>query len=151
MTGLNPTTSPTATPFTPSPPIELPEGLTSLPPTQYDLPCCDDIPMETQRHKLQRDLLIETAHTWLSLHRPNSYVSGNMFVYFSLEQVRNRDYRGPDFFIALDVDPKERLSWVVWEEGKSPDLVIELLSNSTATADKTIKRDIYQNQMRISE
>jgi hypothetical protein len=40
---------------------------------------------------------------------------------------------------------------VVWEEGKAPDLVIELLSESTATYDKTEKKLIYQNRMRVPE
>lgn len=131
--------------------IDPPEGLLSLPPTQYDLPSCDDIPMETQRHKLQMDLLIETCQRWLWEHRPDSYVNGNMFVYFSLDQVKNRDYRGPDFFVALDVSPEERRSWVCWEEGQSPDIVIELLSPSTAETDKTTKFEIYQTQMRVPE
>jgi len=40
---------------------------------------------------------------------------------------------------------------VVWEEGKAPDVIIELLSESTATQDKTVKKEIYQNQMRFPE
>jgi hypothetical protein len=27
-----------------------------------------------------------------------------MFIYFSAEQVRSRDYRGPDFFVVKGVD-----------------------------------------------
>ena len=53
-----------------------------------------------------------------------------MFVYFSLEQVQNRDFRGPDFFVLLDVPRREHESWVVRQEGKGPDVVIELLSES---------------------
>jgi hypothetical protein len=40
---------------------------------------------------------------------------------------------------------------VVWEEGKAPDVVIELLSDSTAQLDKNEKKLIYQNQLRVSE
>jgi hypothetical protein len=74
-----------------------------------------------------------------------------MFVYFSLAQVRNQDFRGPDFFVALDVSPRERKSWVVWQEGKGPDVVIELLSDSTAAHDKGEKKVIYQNALRVPE
>jgi hypothetical protein len=74
-----------------------------------------------------------------------------MFIHFSLEQVRNQDFRGPDFFLVLGVPKKERKSWVVWEEGKGPDVVIELLSESTAEIDKTEKKRIYQNQLRVLE
>jgi Putative restriction endonuclease len=63
----------------------------------------------------------------------------------------NQDFKGPDFFVALDVPKAERLSWVVWEEGKCPDVVIELLSASTAKIDKNEKKLIYQNKMRVPE
>jgi Uma2 family endonuclease len=121
-----------------------------LPPTQAELPCDDGIPMETQRHKLQMDILIDTIQPWLD-QRADGYVGGNMFVYYSLAQLKNQDFRGSDFFAVLDVPKTERLSWVVWEEGKPPDVVIELLSESTSNNDKNQKKLIYQNQMRVSE
>jgi hypothetical protein len=40
---------------------------------------------------------------------------------------------------------------VVWEEGKAPDVVIELLSESTAPQDKTEKKAIYQDRLRVPE
>ena len=116
-----------------------------LPPTQDELPCDDGMPMETERHKLQMDLLIYPLKPWLDRYPEGSYVGGNMFVYFSLEQVRKQDFRGPDVFVALDVPRRERKSWVVWEEGKGPDVVIELLSEATAREDKGRKKLIYQN------
>ena len=106
--------------------------------------------METQRHKLQMDLLIDGLTIWLD-QRSDGYVNGNMFVYYSMEQVRNRDFKGPDFFAVLGVPKGERKSWVSWEEGKAPDVVIELLSDSTAEYDRTQKKQIYQDQMRVSE
>jgi Uma2 family endonuclease len=121
-----------------------------VPPGQDDLPCDDGEPMETQRHKLQMDLLIDGLTIWLD-QRSDGYVNGNMFVYYSMEQVRNRDFKGPDFFAVLGVPKGERKSWVSWEEGKAPDVVIELLSDSTAEYDRTQKKQIYQDQMRVSE
>ncbi|MEA5538485.1 Uma2 family endonuclease [Limnoraphis robusta Tam1] len=129
--------------------IEEKPPVIALPPTQDDLPCDDGIPMETERHKHQSDLLINAL--WERLKQQNAYVGGNMFVYFSLEQVRNQDFRGPDVFVVLDVPRKERKSWVIWEEGKGPDIVIELLSESTLSRDKTEKKRIYQSQMRVPE
>ncbi|MFM7405983.1 MAG: Uma2 family endonuclease [Cuspidothrix sp.] len=128
----------------------LAEPSVKLPPTQAELPCDDGIPMETQRHKLQMDILIDTIQPWLD-QRADGYVGGNMFVYYSLAQLKNQDFRGPDFFAVLGVPKTERLSWVVWEEGKPPDVVIELLSETTANNDKNAKKLIYQNQMRVSE
>ena len=121
-----------------------------LPPTQDELPYDDGMPMESERHVLQMQLLMETLRLWWA-ERQDFYVGGNMFVYFSLEQVRNKDFRGPDVFVVLGVPRRERKSWVIWEEGKAPDVVIELLSGSTAERDKTEKKQIYQNQLRVPE
>ena len=76
-----------------------------------------------------------------------------MFIYFSLVQARQRDYRGPDFFIVTDVDGRyQRDAWVVWEEnGRYPDLIIELLSPSTADVDKTVKKTLDERMFRTSE
>ena len=120
------------------------------PPTEDELPCDDGMPMETQRHVMQLQLLMDPLRV-LWEGRQDVYVGGNMFVYFSLEQVRNKDFRGPDFFVALDVSKRERKSWVVWAEGKGPDVVIELLSDSTAAQDKGEKKDVYQNCLRVPE
>jgi Uma2 family endonuclease len=120
------------------------------PPTEDELPCDDGMPMETQRHALQMQLLIDPLRLiWAD--RMDAYVGGNMFIYFSLEQVRHQDFRGPDFFAVLGVPKRERKSWVVWQEGKGPDVVIELLSESTAAQDKGEKKDIYQDCLRVPE
>ena len=123
----------------------------TFPPTQDELPCDDGVPMETERHKLQMDLLIYALKPWLNRQAEGGYVGGNMFMYFSLEQVRNRDFRGPDVFVVLGVPRRERKSWVLWEEGKGPDVVIELLSGQTAGEDKGRKKTIYQNQLKVAE
>jgi Uma2 family endonuclease len=119
-------------------------------PTQDELPCDDGVPMETQRHKFQMDLLMDTLLPWLD-RREDGYVGGNMFIYFSTAQVKNQDFKGPDFFAVLGVPKGERKSWVTWEEGRAPDVVIELLSESTAKIDKTEKKQIYQDKLRVSE
>ncbi len=123
-------------------------------PGQDDLPCDDGVPMETPRHLLQIHLLLEPLGPWLA-QRQDGYAGGNMFLYYSPAQVFNQDFRGPDVFVVLDVPKdvpeKERKSWVVWEEGKGPDVVIELLSKTTASEDKNAKKLTYQNQVQVPE
>jgi Uma2 family endonuclease len=119
--------------------------------TEDDLPSDDDDIMETPRHKYQMDLLLETIYPWLEKRQGGGYAGGNMFIYFSESQVKNKDYKGPDFFAVLNVSNRERKSWVVWQEGKAPDIVIELLSECTAKEDKINKKKIYQDQMRVPE
>lgn len=129
---------------------ETPIAEIEWPPTEDELPCDDGVPMETQRHVLQLDLLMDPLLLrWAD--RQDVFVGGNMFLYFSLEQVRRQDFRGPDFFIVLGVPKRERKSWVVWQEGKGPDVVIELLSESTAARDKGEKKQIYQDRLRVPE
>jgi len=142
----------------------------TLPPTQTDLPYDDGAPMESQRHQLQMELLLDGLRLWLE-GREDGFVGGNMFFYYSLAQVRNRDFKekhsepllssgkaeavqsifGPDVFVALGVPKGERRSWVCWEEDKTPDVVIELLSESTIAADKGEKKRIYQDRMHVPE
>jgi len=122
----------------------------SMPPTQDELPYSDGVPMESNRHVLQMYLLIETLKRhWAD--RENVFVGGNMFVYFSSKQSFTDDFRGPDFFAVKDVPYRVRKSWVVWEEGKGPDIVIELLSDSTADRDREEKKLIYQDRLRVPE
>lgn len=123
----------------------------TLPPTQDELPSDDGVPMETGRHQHQMDLLLYPLRPWLKAHTDNGYVAGNMFLYFSLAQVKNQDFRGPDVYVTLGVPYRERKSWVVWEEGKAPDIVIELLSDKTAAIDKGEKKRVYQDQVRVAE
>jgi len=85
--------------------------------------------------------------------REDYFAGGNMFIYYSSEQVRNKEFRGPDFFAVLNVDGKtDRQGWVVWEEnGRYPDVIVELMSPSTARIDKGIKKDIYEQVFRTPD
>lgn len=122
-----------------------------LPPRGEDLPCDDGEPLETSRHRIAMNVLIDSLdHHWQN--RNDYYVGGNMFVYYSSQQAKNRDFRGPDFFAVLGVDRfPSRKSWVVWEEnGHYPDVIIELMSDSTAKIDQNEKKELYQNVFRTA-
>lgn len=112
-------------------------------PGQDELPCEDGEPMETGFHDAQDALLKDTLlDAWAD--RRDFFVAGNMFVYFSELQIRGKEFRGPDVFVVLDVDPKGRKSWVAWEEdGRLPDVVIEVTSPTTAHIDRGEKMRIY--------
>ncbi|MGQ9870313.1 Uma2 family endonuclease [Leptodesmis sp.] len=131
-------------------PAELASFGITIPPTQDELPYSDGDKMESERHKLQMELLIDGLLPWLD-QRADGYVGGDMFIYYSIAQVKNQDFKGPDFFVVLGVPKGERKSWVCWEEEKTPDVIIELLSASTAEKDKHEKKLIYQNRMHVPE
>jgi Uma2 family endonuclease len=119
--------------------------------TEDDLPHSDDEVMETARHGMQINILVETIRPWLEVHPDSGYTAGDMFVYYSPNQVKNQDFKGPDFYAALGVSNRERKSWVCWQEGKPPDIVIELLSESTASFDKKQKKQVYQDRLKVPE
>lgn len=121
-------------------------------PNAADLPTEDGEPLESAWHRAEISLLIDSlTQAWED--RTDYYTGGNMFVYYSEEQVRNRDYRGPDFFVVKGVDGTiSREAWIVWQEnGRYPDLIIELLSPSTAELDKTTKKQLYERTFRTPE
>ncbi|WP_439637775.1 Uma2 family endonuclease [Gloeomargarita lithophora] len=108
----------------------------------------DGEPLESNRHRIAMNVLIRSAQHAL-LPRSDVFIGGNMFVYFSREQAMNRDVRGPDVLMVLGVPPRERQGWVVWEEGgRYPDVIIELLSPSTAAIDRGAKKDLYEQVFR---
>ncbi|OBQ04152.1 Uma2 family endonuclease [Anabaena sp. AL09] len=114
----------------------------------------DEPPLESSLHLQQMLLLIQCLNWWWrDINKINDYfVAGNMTVYYSPRQIKIKDFRGPDFFLVLDTENRERNSWVVWEEGgKYPNLIIELLSPSTASTDKGLKKQIYQDIFRTPE
>ena len=113
----------------------------------------DGVPMDTIWHRDCMTLLI-AAVTHHCRDRHDYFVGGNNFLYFNPDQARNRDYRGPDFFYVKDgVDrSRPRQYWAVWEEnGRLPDVVIELLSPTTEEEDRTTKFTIYEQVLRIPE
>jgi Uma2 family endonuclease len=100
--------------------------------------------METLRHRTQMNHLISAFESALR-ERDDVFVGGNMFVYFSPHQLKNEHFRGPDVLVVLGAEGQhERLSWVLWEEMRLPDVVIELTSPSTRTEDYGKKKDIYE-------
>lgn len=117
-------------------------------PTEDDLPYSDGMPLETERHVHQMNLLAETARRHFA-DRDDVYAGQDMFVYFSPTQQLTHDFRGPDLFVVTGTERRERKSWVTWQEGKAPDVVIALLSDSTAHTDRTVKREIYATRLRV--
>jgi Uma2 family endonuclease len=112
----------------------------------------DGIPLESNRHRIAMNALIRSVLSALQ-NRSDFFAGGNMFVYYSKNQAMNRDFRGPDFFVTLGVDgSRERQGWVVWEEnGRYPDVIVELLSPSTAAIDLGEKKTLYEQVFHTSD
>lgn len=112
----------------------------------------DEPEMESTQHYQQLALLVSHLE-WHWQGRNDFFIGANLTAYYTHEQLQRRQFRGPDFFLVQgDVTHTPRNSWVVWEEGgRYPDLIIELLSDSTAQVDRTDKKRLYQNIFRTRE
>ncbi len=111
----------------------------------------DEPPLETELHLRQIIILLQSLE-WLWKDRNDFYSAGNLTIYYSPNQKKSEDFRGPDFFVVLGVERKTRKSWVVWEEnGQYPHVIVEILSSSTANIDKDFKKQLYQNTFRTPD
>ncbi|MCS7056790.1 MAG: Uma2 family endonuclease [Thermoflexales bacterium] len=112
----------------------------------------DGVPLESPWHRFQINLLDECIKSHWS-DRNDFFVGGNMFLYFSPNQEKTADYKGPDLFVVREVeDQRWRTYWAIWEEGnKTPDLVVELLSESTRREDLGRKKRLYERRLHIPE
>jgi len=116
----------------------------------------DEPPLESDLHRDQIDLLIRLIR-WFFREggaggRTDVYVAGNLTVYYSPNQKKSEFFRGPDVFVVLATENHPRRSWTVWHEGgKYPNLIVELLSDSTATVDRGEKKELYQSVWRVPE
>lgn len=123
-----------------------------LPNPPTNLPEEDGVPLESDWHRLEMNLLIELV----GLHfkgREDYFAGGNMFIYFDARQARGRNFRGPDFFFVWDVPLNPpRKYWAIWDEGgKYPDVIIELTSPTTADEDYGIKKTTYERVFQTKE
>ena len=108
----------------------------------------DEPPLESELH-LRQIILLLNCLEWLWQDRNDFYAAGNLTIYYSQNQRRNEDFRGPEFFVVSDTERKTRKSWVIWEEeGKYPNFILEILSDSTANVDRNLKKKLYQNTFR---
>jgi Uma2 family endonuclease len=127
----------------------------------FELVYSDGIPLDSHRQRIQMNLLIDLIGQAMAARgQTDFFAGGNMFVYYSPEQARDvaagrRYFRGPDVFFVDHVDPKEeeeRKTWVAWEEnGRLPDLIVELLSPSTENVDRIDKMKLYSRVFRTRD
>ena len=104
-------------------------------------PDTDGEPMaasDLHRHQLTRTL--QTFETHFAAH-PEVYISGDILMYY--EKGVPQRVVSPDVLIVFGIGQGLRRTYKVWEEGKTPDFVMEFSSESTYENDLTGKRSLY--------
>lgn len=111
------------------------------PTTTVVYPSSDGLPMAES--DFQRNYLIYAVEA-LRLYfqnRDDVYVSGNLFIYY--EQGNPQAVVAPDVFVVVGASNHDRSSYLLWQEPKGPDFVLEITSRSTRSEDQGAKRGIY--------
>jgi hypothetical protein len=111
-------------------------------------PTRDGRPMgETDLH---RNVMFDTIET-LKAHFAGQlvYVSGNLLLFY--EQGNRRRHVSPDCFVVRGLAQQDRLNYLLWEEGRSPNAVIEITSASTRREDMEQKFVLYRDTIGVAE
>jgi len=103
---------------------------------------------ETDLHRELMIAIIKTLQHWFG-SQPMVYVSGNLLLYYVMGN--KRKHVAPDVFVVKGVPKKLRECYLLWEEGKSPNAVIELTSSSTMKEDTDKKFRLYRDVLKVRE
>jgi Uma2 family endonuclease len=106
-----------------------------------DYPDSDGLPMaenDSQRTTMTYAIEALDAHFW---EHPDVYVSGNLLMYY--EEGNNKVRVAPDIFVVFGTTKHHRSSYLLWQEAKAPDFVMEVASPSTYQTDQGPKSDLY--------
>jgi Uma2 family endonuclease len=102
---------------------------------------------ETDLHRQEMMEGIET----LKMHYTGQqvYVSGNILLYY--KPGNRRRHVSPDLLVVKGLSPDPRECYLLWMEGKPPDVVVEYTSKSTREEDLDEKFEIYRDHVKVSE
>jgi Uma2 family endonuclease len=112
-------------------------------------PTTDHRPMgETDLHRSLMINIIEILQDRYAAD-PAVYVTGNLLVFY----VKGDKHRhlSPDVMVVRGVPKRQRDNYLIWEEGKSPDFVLEVTSSSTSNEDRNYKFELYEQKLKVKE
>jgi Uma2 family endonuclease len=117
---------------------------------EVDYPTSDGKPMgETDLHRQDMIDVIEVLEDYFAAD-PRVYVSGNLLLFY--ERGNRRKHISPDAFVVRGVPKLPRRDYyLLWEEGKAPDVAIEITSKTTRREDQKKKRGIYREILKVTE
>ena len=106
-------------------------------------PTSDDQPMaESAIHRRCMIDVADTLELWFKRHgRDDVLVGSNNFLYY--ERGNPRAVVAPDVYVVVGAPAGLRDTYMLWNEPKGPDFVLEVTSKSTRRDDERRKRDVY--------
>ena len=114
--------------------------------TERDLPSEEEedekVPVSTAHDEFSRGLCTGLVARYRQ--RPDVFVAHDLFVYFDGGGRAEAARLAPDLLVSFGAPKRLRGSYAVWEEGKPPDFVLEILSESTWRKDVEVKPGLYE-------
>ncbi len=117
----------------------LPKPPSETLPTMYDLPSeyPEELGLPDEFHEFQPQLLRETCQP-TTVPTEQVFIGTDLNIYYDIRHPIW--HKRPDWFVVLGVERASqqndlRWSYVIWQEGKTPLLTVELLSPGTAAED----------------
>jgi len=105
-------------------------------------PDSDGKPMA--ENDIQYQSIVDTQFALAEWYREEEdiYVGADLLIYY-VEGDPTKSV-APDVFVSLGVPKGHRFTYLIWEEGKPPDVVFEIASPGTWRADTTTKHRLYE-------
>ena len=120
-------------------------SISALAPVEIEYPSADGKPVAESDFQLN---VLVYAREQLRIYfrdvckRDDVYVAGNLLIFY--EEGNRKAMVAPDLFAVLGVPGHDRSSYLLWREGKAPDFVLEITSQTTRNDDQGWKRELYR-------
>lgn len=114
-----------------------------VPPVELDddgYPYSDSLPVESSKHERARAHLVDVAQARFA-GRADVFAAAELGFYF--ERGNRKALVVPDAFVVFGVEANPDLSYKLWEHGRVPDFVLEVLSRHTWRKDVHHKPRLY--------
>ena len=113
-----------------------------LAPAKVEYPSSDGRPMaESDHQRTPLTYAVDRLRRHFR-HRRDVYVSGNLLIYY--EEGNPSAVVAPDVFVVIGATKADRTSYLLWNEPKGPDFVLEITSRTTHREDQGKKRRLYR-------
>ena len=118
------------------------QGTFTTPSTEETLPDSDGQPMADGDEHYRAIFSVRGTLEVLFRNRGDIYISGDLLLYYDPDDWGKSV--APDVMMVRGVSSRRRRSYVLWEEGKPPDCVLEVSSPDSGRTDRVRKRELYE-------
>ena len=117
-------------------------AISVLAPAEIDYPSSDGKPLAESDFQFTPIAYARGALREHFRDRPDVYVAADLLLYY--EQGNREAVVAPDVFVVIGAPNHDRPSYLLWQEPKGPDFVLEVTSRSTRREDQGPKRERYR-------